>query len=612
MRGGWSPGTAAGATSAPKPRRGDTARHVDASPLLALRVGGQDHALEGGRDYLLGSAPECDLRLAGAAPQHARLGLVAGGVHVVDLGSVGGTFCNGERLVAATLTAGDVLRLGDAEVAIVPDTGRAAIVPIPALREGARQRRLAATRQAAAALRDDGGQSFDELLAAELRRAPWLLASLLLHALLLLLLWLLLPAPPAGDRPRGRTALDWRDVPDAAADPAMAPPVAVDETADEPLAAEPVPFARDEPAAPPDAAPAPGREPPVDGLRQRLFPSRAAGNGGADLGGVGSATFQRAVGELRQSGLEIVFVFDSTGSMTRTIRDAKATISRMLAVLRALVPDARIGLVTYRDRGPREEYLVRSVPLDTDFHRAANFVQFVTADGGGDLPEDVRAGLREAFAQPWSRGSRRVVVLAGDAPPHAADRDRLLAEVRAFASNGRSFVHALLTAPSAAADVDAEALAAFQDIAAAGRGICQRLANGDLVLQRVLTLAFGREFDRDVASAVQAVDAATQRVDVRSLDLVRRGGPELAAALRQRPVPQELWNALVRRARRGTCLALIDLLGDAATPPHSRQAIAAALQTILALPTPPIDPVRAETSARDLVWLRSLADRVPE
>jgi Mg-chelatase subunit ChlD len=48
--------------------------------------------------------------------------------------------------------------------------------------------------------------------------------------------------------------------------------------------------------------------------------------------GKGSAGFRKTVSELRRSGLEIVFVFDSTGSMGSSIRATKDGIANMLDV----------------------------------------------------------------------------------------------------------------------------------------------------------------------------------------------------------------------------------------------------------------------------------------
>ncbi|HZN39005.1 MAG TPA: FHA domain-containing protein [Planctomycetota bacterium] len=588
---------------------------MDPPPVaIALRLSGQDHALEPGRDYLLGSAPYCDLRLDGTAAAHqARVHVDATAAEIEDLGSGSHTLRNGARVEHANLAVGDVLRFGDCEAVVVADTGQALIVPVPTLRAAARARRYEALRVAAGSLRHVDARGFQALVIRELWRAPWLAVSLTLHGLLLLFCLLFVDWQPPGDDDTVETArFELVLRPPARDDGADREPAVEVERGDLTFEAP-----RDiEPVAPkkPEVISEPGHEPmplPLPPNNARVTVKRSSsgdqrGTGGADeVRGLGSAPFRKTVAELRKSGLEIVFVFDSTGSMSRTIADTKTTIVQMLAVLRALVPDARFGLVTYRDRGPRERYLVQQVSLGTDFWRACNFVQFVAADGGGDRAEDVRAGLGAAFQQQWRANARRVVVLAGDAPPHNNDWQRLLSEVRRFVADGRSFVHTIVTTPDMAGEDTHER---FGEIAKAGKGTCTSLEAHAKILQQVLTLAFGREFDQDLTTVTRAVEEADQRVDVQALALARGGGPQLASELKKNPVPRTLLNALVRRPRQAVVLELIDLLADKETPPHSRHAIAAALQRVLELSVPPIDPMSDESPlARELDRLRRAA-----
>lgn len=579
-------------------------------PLMALRVGSERHALEPGRDYLLGSAESCDLRVAGAAPVHARLTVTEGGASVTDLGTEQGLLHNEVRVESAPLVPGDRIALAGELLVVTEDDGSATLVPIPALREAATQRRTLRVRAAAAALRHQE-RTFTELVADGLRDTPWLALSLLLHALLVLLLTIYIPRRDvSGDG----VATIQLDVAAGAplGDGPPAPPEVVAEQDDDELVEDPDPLAAEDPTPILDG---PTPTPPQPAENPTLTPRKRPRNGGAGggaiaaEGGVGSGSFREKVAELQESGLEIVFVFDSTGSMTRTIQDTKATIVEMCDVLRALVPDARVGLVTYRDHGPREDYVVREVPLGHDPWRASNFVQHVTAEGGGDRPEAVSAGLEAAMQQAWRSGGRRVIVLAGDAPTHARELRGLLREVKRFSADSRSFVHTLVTTPDRAGE---DTFTQFERIAERGNGVCELLDNHARVLQRVLTLAFGREFDADVDEVVRSVNRRRDRVDTKALHLVRRGGPQLAAALRQEPVPPTLWNALVRKPRAAAATVLIDLLKDRRTPAHTRHAAAAALQRMLELELPPIDPQTAAPPSRQLVKrLRRLVERLP-
>lgn len=583
-----------------------------APPLLALRLGGSSHALEPGRDYLLGSAENCDLRILDAEPAHARLSVSTAGTSLIDLSSESGLLVNEEKITQALVQPGDRLAIGGELIVVMADDGTAAFVPIPELRQAAKARRFVKVRTTAAALRRQEDGSFAQLMATELRRAPWMMISLVLHLLLLLLFWLLVPTEKIGGH---SVALLGFDV--AAGAPAgegpPAPPEVVSEPATDELLDDPDMLI--EQATPTIVdGPTPDRPQLTENptLSKRSRP-RASGGGGdivRDEKHIGSGSFKKQVAALQESGLEIVFVFDSTGSMTRTILDTKTTIVQMLDVLRTLVPDARIGLVTYRDRGSREEYLVREVPLDLDYWRATNFVQFTVAEGGGDRAEDVRAGLKSAFQQQWRTTARRVVVLAGDAPAHSDDFQKLLKEVQAFTLNKRSFVHTLVTSPDRAGE---DTRAQFEQIAKAGNGSCEPMQNRDRILQRVLTLAFGPEFGDDISAVIGQVEKERERVDVKSLHLVRVGGTALRQALRERPVATTLWNALVKRPRRQTANLLLDMLADSRTPWHTRHATAAALQRILELPVPPIDTETNDPpSSRYMTRLRDLAKQLPE
>ena len=580
------------------------------TPLMALRVGSERHALEPGRDYLLGSAESCDLRIAGAAPVHARLSVTEDGATVTDLDSELGLLHNEVRVESASLVPGDRIALAGELLVVIEDDGTSTLVPIPALRAAATQRRTLRVRAAAAALRHQE-RTFAELVASGLRDAPWLALSLLLHLLLVLLLAVNYARRDVSGDGVATIRLDVAAGAPRGEAPPAPPEVVVDQSDDE-WVEDPDPLAQEEPAPIFDG---PTTDRPRLTENPTLTPRKRRRNGGAGRGaiategGVGSGSFREKVAELQESGLEIVFVFDSTGSMTRTIQDTKATIVEMCDVLRALVPDARVGLVTYRDHGPREDYVVREVPLGHDPWRASNFVQHVTAEGGGDRPEAVGAGLEAAMQQAWRSGGRRVIVLAGDAPTHERELRGLLREVKKFSADNRSFVHTLVTTPDRAGD---DTFTQFERIAARGNGVCELLDNSTRVLQRVLTLAFGREFDDDVDEVVRSVNRRRDRVDTAALHLVRRAGPQLAVALRQQPVPPTLWNALVRKPRAAVATVLIDLLKDRRTPAHTRHAAAAALQRMLELDLPPIDPQTAAPPSKALVRrLRRLAERLP-
>ena len=119
--------------------------------------------------------------------------------------------------------------------------------------------------------------------------------------------------------------------------------------------------------------------------------------------------------------VDVVFVLDTTGSMSGLIQTAKEKIWSIASTMASAqtTPDIRIGLVGYRDRG--DAYVTKIIDLSDDLDSVyANLMDF-QADGGGDSPESVNKALYDAVHNmSWSQGEQvyQVVFLVGDAPPH--------------------------------------------------------------------------------------------------------------------------------------------------------------------------------------------------
>lgn len=119
--------------------------------------------------------------------------------------------------------------------------------------------------------------------------------------------------------------------------------------------------------------------------------------------------------------VEVAFVLDTTGSMTRLIEGAKRKIWSIATTIADANPDAeiRMGLVAYRDIG--DEYVTQTFALTADIQGLYASLLELKARGGGDWPESVNEALHVAVAKlSWSRDPRdcRIIFLVGDAPPH--------------------------------------------------------------------------------------------------------------------------------------------------------------------------------------------------
>jgi len=119
--------------------------------------------------------------------------------------------------------------------------------------------------------------------------------------------------------------------------------------------------------------------------------------------------------------IDVVFVLDTTGSMSGLIQTAKEKIWSIATTMASAqpTPEIRIGLVAYRDRG--DQYVTKMVDLSSDLDSVYAALMDFEAGGGGDTPESVNQALNDAIHKmSWSEGEQtyQVVFLVGDAPPH--------------------------------------------------------------------------------------------------------------------------------------------------------------------------------------------------
>jgi hypothetical protein len=119
--------------------------------------------------------------------------------------------------------------------------------------------------------------------------------------------------------------------------------------------------------------------------------------------------------------IEVVFVLDTTSSMSGLIETAKEKIWSIATTLAQAEqsPEIHMGLVAFRDRG--DEYVTDVIDLSTDLDTMYGRLMQFAAVGGGDGPESVNLALNDAVNRiSWSQdpSSYQVIFLVGDAPPH--------------------------------------------------------------------------------------------------------------------------------------------------------------------------------------------------
>ncbi|MBD2725797.1 VWA domain-containing protein [Nostoc sp. FACHB-892] len=122
---------------------------------------------------------------------------------------------------------------------------------------------------------------------------------------------------------------------------------------------------------------------------------------------------------MASNNIEIVFSFDTTGSMypclTQVRRKIKNTVTRLIDE----IPLIKIGIIAhgdYCDEG--STYVTKIFNISGDVDAICDFVQNVEPTGGGDAPECYELVLHESQSLSWSKSATKSLVLIGDDIPH--------------------------------------------------------------------------------------------------------------------------------------------------------------------------------------------------
>lgn len=228
---------------------------------------------------------------------------------------------------------------------------------------------------------------------------------------------------------------------------------------------------------------------------------------GFDLGTVGIAASGGMAGggswdgmlqTLRRNGLDVVIAFDSTGSMSGEISEVKEQIRKIGTTMLTLVPKARFSLCTYRDSG--DSYVTKGISLTSDIRQLEYFLKSVEAGGGGDHPEAVQEGLKWAMENNKFRpAARKVILVFGDAPPHADDQATCLKFAKSFREQYKGVVSTVTCRNNAP-------MPEFYAIADAGGGEAFLTTDGRQIVSQLTILVFGSQHKDKVVEAFKLLE----------------------------------------------------------------------------------------------------------
>lgn len=122
--------------------------------------------------------------------------------------------------------------------------------------------------------------------------------------------------------------------------------------------------------------------------------------------------------------IDIVFSFDTTGSMSPCIAEVRRRLDETIGKIFSTFPNVRIGLVAhgdYCDEGSnwsrKDSYVTRTIDLTTNESSLRSFITTTKNTSGGDNDECYEKVLHDVQNFSWN-GETHCLVMIGDANPH--------------------------------------------------------------------------------------------------------------------------------------------------------------------------------------------------
>ncbi|KAK3103934.1 hypothetical protein FSP39_023015 [Pinctada imbricata] len=118
---------------------------------------------------------------------------------------------------------------------------------------------------------------------------------------------------------------------------------------------------------------------------------------------------------------EIVFSFDTTGSMYNYVEEVAEKIKELVPKLQSEVPGIRLAFIAHGDYYDlkQDRYLIKWLDFGASVEETVKFFENLNITHGGDADECYELALRKVRdSLDWTSGSQRCLVMIGDSDPH--------------------------------------------------------------------------------------------------------------------------------------------------------------------------------------------------
>ena len=115
---------------------------------------------------------------------------------------------------------------------------------------------------------------------------------------------------------------------------------------------------------------------------------------------------------------DIIFSFDTTGSMSPCISEVRRNVANIISKLFTEIRGLRVSIISHGDYCDKEN-TISVLDFTSNQHDIITFINQAKATSGGDYPECYELVLRTAKTLSWRTDAKmKSLILIGDAPPH--------------------------------------------------------------------------------------------------------------------------------------------------------------------------------------------------